>query len=263
MKVKLDKNMEEFLGEFELSDREVAIYLTLLKTGPNTIMNLARETGIKRSTTHNNVEELIKKGLVSQTNYGERRMVVAEAPDKLQFLLDQKKFKVQKLEKNLPAVIEQINSLVPDAAENSKVEVKYYEGKDGVAYVYDLILKSDSVSAFVNVDNMKKVFPEIMEKFESEVESRKDFQVKDILEHHSRESDDDDNYEGNKHYDYKYLPTNTTLNNSDITIFDDAIALINTDKENLSAVVINSDSLAIAMKNIHQLAWNLIELKNN
>ncbi|MCA9387326.1 winged helix-turn-helix transcriptional regulator, partial [Candidatus Dojkabacteria bacterium] len=119
MKVKLDRHIQEFLEEFNLGDREVSIYLTLLKTGPNTIMNLARETGIKRSTTHNNVEELIKKGLISQTNFGERRMVVAEDPEKLKFLMDQKKWRMKKLEDNLDVVIDRINQMVPEAREKN------------------------------------------------------------------------------------------------------------------------------------------------
>ncbi|MDQ7021103.1 MAG: helix-turn-helix domain-containing protein [Candidatus Dojkabacteria bacterium] len=111
---KVDVNLKVFLTEFGLTDREINLYLALLKTGPNTIMNLSRKTKIKRSTTHNNVEELIKKGLVSQTNYGERRMVVAESPEKLKFLIEQKRWAVQKMEQGLPEIVKLIDKMVPE-----------------------------------------------------------------------------------------------------------------------------------------------------
>src|SRR5260221_13055638 len=108
MKNTIDKPIRNFLIDFGLTEKEIVVYMTLVRSGPKTIMNLARETGIKRSTTHNTIEELIKKGLVSQTNYGERKMVVAEDPDKLKFIMDQKKWDVQKLEKALPDTIKEI-----------------------------------------------------------------------------------------------------------------------------------------------------------
>src|SRR5690606_37463094 len=127
----VSKTVIGYLQEFGLNDKEITIYLTLLKVGPSTIMDLARKTGIKRSTTHNNVEELIKKGLVSQTNYGERRMVIAEDPEKLKFLLEQRKWDVNKLEKNMPEIVNEIYDIVPKAKQNSLVEVKYYTGEKG------------------------------------------------------------------------------------------------------------------------------------
>jgi len=162
MKLSIDKNIQEFLEEFNLSEREIVIYLSLLKTGPNTIMNLARETGIKRSTTHNNVEELIKKGLVSQTNYGERRMVVAEDPDKLKFLLDQKKWKMKKMEDNLDSVVDTINKMIPEARENTEIEVKYYDGERGFKEVCErsLAYANDEILFISNLDEWYKIYTE-------------------------------------------------------------------------------------------------------
>lgn len=162
MKIKLDRHIQEFLEEFNLGEREVSIYLTLLKTGPNTIMNLARETGIKRSTTHNNVEELIKKGLISQTNFGERRMVVAEDPEKLKFLMDQKKWRMKKLEDNLGVVIERINEMVPEAREKLFTQVKYYQGVEGFREVCQRSVdRSTGEVRFIgNIEEWRKVYTE-------------------------------------------------------------------------------------------------------
>jgi len=160
MATKIDKPVKNFLIDFGLTDKEITVYLTLLKTGPNTIMNLARETGIKRSTTHNTVEELIKKGLVSQTNYGERRMVVAEDPKKLEFLMEQKRWDMKKLEDNMPDIVKAIYDTVPTAKENSQVEVRYYTGEKGFKEVCQRSLDyAESEILFIsNLNEWRKVY---------------------------------------------------------------------------------------------------------
>ncbi len=166
MKTVGDKSIKNFLVDFGLTEKEIIVYLTLLKSGPNTIMNLARETSIKRSTTHNTVEELIKKGLVSQTNYGERRMVIAEDPEKLNFLMDQKKWDINKLEKNLPDVVKSIYEVVPQVKENTKIEVRYYQGEKGFkeASQRSLDYAEGEILSIVNMKEWVKVYSQEYDK---------------------------------------------------------------------------------------------------
>lgn len=159
-KVALDVETFDFLIDFGLTEREVSLYTTLLNSGPNTIMNLSRLTGIKRSTTHNNVEELIGKGLISQTNFGERRMVIAESPDKLKLLMQQNKYKIEKMSEKLPNVISKIMKLIPESGIKNNIEVKYFEGLAGFKDVCErsLINSSKEVLFLSNMDEWKKVF---------------------------------------------------------------------------------------------------------
>lgn len=256
MSSKGDKPIRNYLLDFGLTDKEATCYLTLLKSGPNTIMNLSRETGIKRSTTHNTVEELVKKGLISQTNYGERRMIVAEDPEKLRFLMEQKKWDIKKLEENMPDIVKTIYSIVPKVRENTEVEVKYYKGIQEIKYVYEQVLKASVIHTFVNVDRIKENLPEYIEIFSKTLKS-KDIEMWEILEHKTRKSDSDDEYDSPK-YHFKYVPKDKTLNDTDITIFDDSIALIDMKRENPSAIVICSKTLASTLRNVHQMVWKFI-----
>jgi sugar-specific transcriptional regulator TrmB len=253
--MKLGKSVKNFLVDFGLTDKEILVYTTLLKTGPNTIMNLARETDIKRSTTHNTVEELIKKGLVSQTNYGERRMVIAEDPDKLKFLMEQKKWDIVKLEKNLPDVIKSIYEAVPNSKENTKVEVKYYQGQKEVKYVYDLSLKADEVYSFVNLDKYYEVFPGTGELFVKALENNPNRKVWDIAVDSplAREI-----AKSHGRYYCKYIPSSKIFSGMDILIFDDKTAIIQLNKENTIATIIDSVLITESLKALHQSMWGLI-----
>ncbi len=255
MKIKIDKNIQGYLEEFSLSEREVAIYLSLLKTGPNTIMNLARETGIKRSTTHNNVEELIKKGLVSQTNYGERRMVVAEDPEKLKFLLEQKKWRMRKLEDNLNYVIQDIKKMVPENTEKSKVEVRYYEGEKNVSLIYEESTKADEVYSFINLDKYYEVFPDTEEMFNKAFDDNPNRKVYDIAVDSPLAKKIAT--ETNERYFCKFIPSDAFYG-ADLLMYDNKLAIMQLDKENIICAVIDSKIIYESLKALHNLMWKML-----
>ena len=59
--------LERFLAnELDLPNKEITLYLNLFKYGARTIQELAELSNINRVTTHNNVENLTQKGLVTQ-----------------------------------------------------------------------------------------------------------------------------------------------------------------------------------------------------
>lgn len=256
MNLKVDKSVKNFLLDFGLTDKEITVYTTLLKTGPNTIMNLARETGIKRSTTHNTVEELIKKGLVSQTNYGERRMVIAEDPDKLKFLMEQKKWDINKLEKNLPDAIKAIYETVPTSKENRLIEVKYYFGKKEVQSIYEQTLKYDKVYSFVNLEKYYEVFPTPIGIQEKAEKSNPNREVWDILADTPKAQEVIS--KGYKGYNYKIVAADKYDPGFDFVIYGDNVAVIQLEEENPSVILITSKNIADGFRSVHQTMWNLL-----
>ena len=254
MKNTIDKPIRNFLIDFGLTEKEIVVYMTLLRSGPNTIMNLARETSIKRSTTHNTVEELIKKGLVSQTNYGERRMVIAEDPDKLKFLMDQKKWDVQKMEKNLQDAIKDILELVPNAKENSQVEVKYYQGKEGTSLIYKEAFESKELRSYVNLAATSKVFPENKEFFLNAQKKNHDLKVWEIVEKSPESLELAKMYELSANFKFKSTEKISTLSSLNTLIYDGKVALINF-KDSITGVVIQNKDYFEMSKLIFEMLW--------
>ncbi len=257
MKVKLDKHIQEFLEEFTLSEREVVIYLTLLKTGPNTIMNLARETGIKRSTTHNNVEELIKKGLVSQTNYGERRMVVAEDPEKLKFLMDKKKWRMKKLEENLPGVIDRINQMVPEAKEKNIIDVKYYEGKDNAMLIYKEAFEADELRSYVNLKAVSETFPDNAQLFKEAQSKNQSKLIREIIDESHESIAKGSDYASNSNFEFRISKNSINLSSIDVLIYDGKVAMINFGDSITGTVIINPDYYTNS-KAIFDILWDML-----
>mgnify|MGYP001185020763 CR=1 FL=1 len=258
MNLKVDKSVKNFLLDFGLTDKEITVYTTLLKTGPNTIMNLARETGIKRSTTHNTVEELIKKGLVSQTNYGERRMVIAEDPDKLKFLMEQKKWDINKLEKNLPDAIKSIYETVPSAKANSLVEAKYYQGLKGVMSIYEEALRSKELRSYVSIEKMDRIFPENLDLFVEAQKKNKELIIKEIIEDSPKSREITQVTSKSDRYQFKLLPEGIDLTTADTILYDGRIAIINADQNNPTGIILNNNDYYKNSVALFDLLWSLI-----
>ena len=55
---------EEALKEFGLNDREVKVYLALLKIGTSSVHSIAEKTGIIRTTVYDIIKSLIEKFII-------------------------------------------------------------------------------------------------------------------------------------------------------------------------------------------------------
>ena len=71
------------LQKIGLSANEATVYLASLEMGPSTILELSKQSKIKRPTTHFVMEGFIKKGLASSFEKGKKRYFVVESPERL------------------------------------------------------------------------------------------------------------------------------------------------------------------------------------
>lgn len=253
--LKVDKAVKTYLQDFGLTDKEIVVYVSLLKSGPSSIMNIARRTGIKRSTCHNYVEELIAKGLVSQTNYGERRMVVAEDPEKLKFLLEQRKWDVKKLEKNMPDVLQSIYGLIPNAKENSSVDVKYYVGKDGTQLIYKEAFASAELRSYVNLGMMSETFPENAHFFKDISSKVKNQVVLEIVDNSEKTAKLVEDFVQTKNFKFKVADPSLNLVSMDILIYDGKVAMVNV-SDTIKGTIIDNKEYYENMKSMFDFIWS-------
>ena len=99
------KIVQDYLQELGLSEIEAKLYQGLLEKGPSTAMELATHVGLKRITVHFNIESLIQKGLVTESREGARRQIVAEPPERLKYLLDQRFESIKSLRDKFTSIV--------------------------------------------------------------------------------------------------------------------------------------------------------------
>ena len=121
------------LLELGLRENEANLYLTGLKLGATTILELSRESDIKRSTIYGIIENLKSKGLCWEQMDGWKKLYAMSVPTKLTDILEAKKLELDK-------VLPEFEALVNLDQNDSSIE--YYKGLEGIKIVYQKILEN-------------------------------------------------------------------------------------------------------------------------
>jgi len=148
------------LKNLGLSDNEAKVYTAMLELGPATVLEISAKAGVNRPTTYVQVESLKKMGLVSTQTKGKKQLFIAESPEQLEFMIDRQKNeldqKKEELQKFLPELTNMFN------LSDSKPQVRFFEGKEGLLKMHSELLKSDTkeVVSFASTDGLLKIFPD-------------------------------------------------------------------------------------------------------
>lgn len=158
----INNNVLPFLSKLGLSETESQVYHGLLETGQTTIRELAKHINMSRITVHFNVENLIKKSLVIQTQTGARRQIIAESPEILNKLVEEKLKEVEGMKKEIGSVLETINQSIPNLIARKSPVIKYYEGEAGFKDVCQRSVTNSTkeVLFLCNVEEWRKVYTE-------------------------------------------------------------------------------------------------------
>jgi len=127
------------LKQLGFSDKEVAVYLTLLENGPSSVRSLAQQSNINRGTTYDILKSLQQRGLVSYYHKDTKQFFAAEDPSALDNALQENLEKLGEVKKHLVQVIPELKSLLNRA---DKPVVKYYDGPHGVKTVLTDVLET-------------------------------------------------------------------------------------------------------------------------
>lgn len=245
MSEKLKKALLQFLTE-----KEILCYISLLESGSGSIQDISRHSGINRVTIYAAIEELKKKGLIAETKKGQRKLFVAENPETLQNIIEDKK-NALKSEENIlnDFILPTLKAL--DVHQENKPQIKFFEGLEGIYKIYDdYILYSPDVIGCGSYDSVMKVSSMEVEKKYIESMRKKKIFFRGILEDTQMNREFDELSKGAMHN--KFLPENTKVT-SDILIFGSMVALISYEKK--SATLIEDASIAQAIKMHLEFMW--------
>lgn len=129
-----------FLQGIGLSPKEIQVYLTLLGRGPSSVRQLAAASDINRGTTYDVLKTLQDQGLVSFYHKEKKQFFIAEEPNTIQRLIQEKKNHANSLEEQLDAVLPQLRLLANQTAYSQPV-VRYYHGHKGMKHILVEVLQ--------------------------------------------------------------------------------------------------------------------------
>jgi sugar-specific transcriptional regulator TrmB len=127
--------MEQFneLKELGLDDHEIQVYLACLSHGCLNVKNIAKKTGIIRTTVYGIADALVKKGIMSETITGKEKVFRAVPPREFLNILEGKKAKIEGIINDL----EKIGKTIPLFH-----KVEFFEGRNGVKTITNDLLSA-------------------------------------------------------------------------------------------------------------------------
>ncbi len=126
----MHERIKKFLQDIGLSEKEAMIYIALLSVDTYSVSELAKATGINRTTLYPILDDLIAKRLILENKQDGKVRFQAEPPERIETYILNRKNQLEEQEKLLDDIIPQMRGFTRELGE--KPLVKVYEGRNGV-----------------------------------------------------------------------------------------------------------------------------------
>lgn len=126
------QNIIQTLLSLGLNENEASVYMAALNLGPATVLQIARASGVKRTTIYSTVESLKQKGLMNIELKGFKKLFVVAHPERLESILETQRNRFQQVLPELSALYN---------LKGGESFIKYYEGLEAVKPIYDELIK--------------------------------------------------------------------------------------------------------------------------
>jgi sugar-specific transcriptional regulator TrmB len=237
------------LTEFGLKENEVIVYLTALSLGPTTILKIATETHIRRTTIYEIIKSLTKKGLMSTELKGFKKLFCAMHPQNLVSIFENKKEKLQ-------GIVPELTTFYKTGGNESAI--KTYEGIESIISLYREILDSYRSGDFCYVIGDTDRFLAQDPFFTKYVEKRAQMNVDTkIIMPDSPAARERKKYERNYNSTIKIIPPGTDLP-ANFTITKNIFLTQGLVSDPVAITTTNKDIINL-QKNLFNIIWNSLQ----
>lgn len=237
------------LTQLGFSTKESATYLALLELGNATVSQLARRSGLNRTTLYDILPPLISRGLVTKVGGIAKETYAAQPPEKLISMLEEQSFRVKEQ-------ISLVNSLLPQlrliGASSAKPQIELFEGHDGIVDLYESTLfASEEIRSFSSAESLESFDPTYLHGYYQRRAEKKIF-IKAIL-NESLPARQYKKIDPDLYREVRIVAKNEMDISPEVYIYDNQVLFFSL-KEGY-AIRITSLDIATALKKLYDLAW--------
>jgi HTH-type transcriptional regulator, sugar sensing transcriptional regulator len=147
-------NYKNLLSTFALRESEKDIFFLLVEHGQLKAGQIAKLTGTNRTSVYDYIENLKRKGLLSETKKGEVGIYSASSPEKIRLVLEEQSARLSAATESLV----QFQRYYSDKSKLHKPRLAVYEGQEEVRQMMkDLLLYNDiTVMAYWPIKSILK-----------------------------------------------------------------------------------------------------------
>ncbi|MEI7689279.1 MAG: helix-turn-helix domain-containing protein [Candidatus Nomurabacteria bacterium] len=240
------KKSLEYIG---FSEKEVVVYLALLSLGKGTVTEISRKAGINRPTGYHVLASLSIKELVKVSGKEPKQEYIAESPDQIEKLLQNRIEEDQRFINEAKKIIPELKS-IHNVIDRPKIF--FYEGTAGLEKVYeDTLTSHEPIRGYATVDDMHKGLPNYFPEYYKR-RAKAGIAIRAIIPKTEigveRSSHDKEELR-----EMAFVPADKYYFSPEIDIYDNKV-MIASWREKLG-IIIESAEIADAMKKIYELAW--------
>jgi len=241
------------LVEYGLTEKEAKIYIGLLELGSATVSEIAKNTGINRSSTYVVLEALKKQGLVGISNDKKVQEYVATSPQALVYSIEKEEKKQEVIKKKINEIVPELKAISKEAKKSPKVRV--FEGKDGLINALEESLDNNQeklIRLFSSAENALNISPEYWDQYGKKrigLGIRQVAILADNLAARTLFS------MGAKLYDAVLIPQEKYPFPVDMMITDDKIGYLTIENGSITTIIIENNQIADVMKTLFDIAW--------
>ncbi len=127
--------LHTLLAQLGFNDKETTIYLAILEKGRATPTEIAKITGINRTTVYSVAKELISRRIISEDLGSPTRQLVAQPPEELRQLLAKEQEKIEKSRSIVESAIGELQKIAKSTA-FAVPKIVYVPEADLASYLY-------------------------------------------------------------------------------------------------------------------------------
>lgn len=251
-------SISQRLLAFGISPAEAKIYLFLLDKPPKTVVELARDLALPRTSIYDNSEKLIARGLLAKVVGYKSQKLRALPIDILQMIIDEEIVSIKSLEKSLLFLKE---NLISSLNATFNTEIKYYHGKQGfMQMMWNTLLARDGIVRYPEFGRIEIVGEKFFHSWgeqiiEGKITERAIINPKIETINHYLQTEE---YEKRSKYQLtNVLPENTLYISGDTTIYNDTFALCFWKQGEVIGVEIKNAELVKMQKSIFETLWRI------
>lgn len=248
-------NLAFQLEQYGFSQEESTVFLFLLQKQAETPLEISRKLKIARTKVYRILDKLISKGLVQEEKRDYGKKFSANEPSVFLKLLHEKEKELLLLKSNTPTIVQQLNSLIPSTAKESKII--HYKGEEGLKQIlWNSTKAKGKLRIYEYGQSMNNIISEgyserIREKFVENKELEKCLQITNFSEIHPFTSI-------KKHLDQwecRFIDKNDLAINVEVQIYNDVYCMYEIFENEIFGVEIYNESLADFQKQVFDLIW--------
>ena len=258
---KMNKIITEFLSNLGLDTEESAIYSTLLEKGPQTVLEISRNSGIDRTGVYRLLEKLHQAGIIEEIVDENRKIYSAADINTLEFLVKERENQIRRLHESLPFIDKIISSRKSTHQPGTKV--LFYRGKDGIRQQVWNTLRADKVCLGYTYRKLGELIGDYYIKWLDEwVEPKlifRDIYSDDFLKSQKVQTIHPHIPEG--FFQSRYISFDILNVNHQYDIYNDVVSIYNWHEGEIFGVEIYNQKIADLQRQMFEIVWKIAEEK--